>query len=106
MTDSRPYISGLDEIEYSNWMRSNFKYEGMFEHVKRRIENKLDESDFFEEDRVEVTEAQIRRVLGSVENKLRDDFWELAQELERSRDLNDNYINGLLDAKQDPKEIK
>jgi hypothetical protein len=93
--DRRPYIGGLDDIECSNLFRHN----ALFYHVKEVIENNSDKNSYIDnEDLVAVEDAQISRVIGIIENKLKEDLFEFAEELDRCKQANDKYIDGLLDA--------
>ena len=98
--DRRPYVSGLDSTECSNYLRSLFKHDGLFYYVRDGIKNKSDKDDYFEGDdmMIEVEEKKIYRVIGLIENKLREDLCGYADKLEKSRDESDKYIDGLLDA--------
>lgn len=97
--DRRPSIRGLDDIECSNLCRTWFKYEELFYHVKRIVDNNLDKSDYFPDfELAEVKEDQIHRVLGIIEDKIRSELFEFAQELEDSTKEVNSYIDGLLDS--------
>jgi hypothetical protein len=98
--DRRPYISGLDDIECSNYLRGLFKHDGLFYEVKRILEVDLDRSDYMPEDwnPVELSDEQIHRVLGIVEEKIREDLHDYSVSLEESKTKVDAYIDGLLDA--------
>lgn len=97
--DRRPYIGGLDDCECSNYLRGLFKHDGLFYYVKEAIKNKSDASDYFkDEELIDVEEKKIHRVIGIIENKLREELCEYAKELETSKEAVDKYIDGLLDA--------
>lgn len=97
--DRRPGISGLDDIECSNYLRGLFKHDGLFYYVKDILARGADKGDYFEDDvLVEVEESKVHRVIGIIENKLREELGEYADSLEKSKEAVDNYIDGLLDA--------
>lgn len=103
--DRRPYISGLDDAEFYNTMKTWFKWGGLTEHAKKKIEYKEDLEDYIDKEEVaEVTDAQISRVVYAIEDKIREELYEFVKELEQSRKETDNYINGILDAVQTIKE--
>lgn len=98
--DRRPYIGGLDECECSNYLRGLFKHDGLYHHVVAAIKNKSDKDDYFDSEDmlIEVEDKKIQRVVGIIENKLREDLVEYANELEKCKEAVDKYIDGLLDA--------
>lgn len=103
--DRRPYIRGFDDCDGWQTVREWFKYDGMFDTVKRAIVDDKDLKNFFDSDAEEMkkeglTENQIHRVLSIVEDEVRSKLWEYVEELEQSREKVDRYIDGLLDARQ------
>lgn len=98
--DRRPYIGGMDEIECSNYLRGLFKHDGLYHHVKEVLKTKSDKDNYFEDDEmmVGIEDKKLQRFIGIVEDKLRRELWEMAEELEKGKESVDKYIDGLLDA--------
>ena len=82
--DNRPYIRGLDLTEYQNLKKQWFKWDHLYLKFKGNNPDMHDETvcDF-----IYFLETEMDREIG-----------EFAEELDKSQELNDAYINGLLDA--------
>lgn len=97
--DRRPHVAGWDDCDVGNYLRGLFKHDGLLEYVMRAIKNNSDKCDYFpDQELAEVSEDQASRVIGIIEDKLRTDLFEMAQEFDASIEKNNAYIDGLLDA--------
>ena len=100
--DNRPYISGWDTCDHSNICKGWFKYGGL---MHRWLQTKKyptstfgepDEDKMSDEDKIRLETAH--EVVGVIEDVIREELWEHAEELEESRKEFNKYIDGLQDA--------
>ena len=100
--DNRPYISGWDTTEHYNTCRGWFKHDGLF-HAWTQ-DKKYPISTFGSPDEDKMTPEQKAEsetaysVISFLEDKIREELWEHAEELDKDRERMDHYINGLQDA--------
>lgn len=79
----RPYIQGLDEIEFSNLMRNWFKHDGLgFKALK-------------EVNKEGITEDQMFAVISAIEDTIRNELYGYAKELEESKTKLEAFLDGV-----------
>ena len=84
----RPYIQGLDEIEFSNLMRNWFKHGGM----DAAILAKLGKQDWRQ---LEFNAPSPFKIISLVEEVIRDELYGYAKELEDSKTKLEAFLDGV-----------
>ncbi len=81
----RPYIGGFDDSEFYNLMKSWFKHGGLVDYARKSIENEGDT----------VAEQDISKIVYHLEDKIREELYEFAKELEESKTKLESFLDGV-----------
>jgi chromosome segregation and condensation protein ScpB len=77
----RPYIRGLDEIEFSNLVKGWFKYGGLEAAVMRYTN--------------QIPIEQVAEVISAIEDTVREDLYEYAKDLSESQVKLKAFLDGV-----------
>jgi len=79
----RPYIQGLDEIEFSNLMRNWFKHGGLETAALKELSRKYIPID------------RLSEVISAIEDTIRNELYGYAVELEESKTKLEAFLDGV-----------
>ena len=78
----RPYIRGLDDIEFSNLMKGWFKYGGLEAAAKKELNQAISDDD-------------IAEVISAIEGIVREELYEYAKDLAESQVKLKAFLDGV-----------
>jgi len=86
MLSMRPYIQGLDEIEFSNLMRSWFKHGGLETTALKELGRKYSSG---------IPVDRLSEVISAIEDTIRNELYGYAVELEESKTKLEAFLDGV-----------
>ena len=82
----RPYIQGLDEIEFSNLMRNWFKHGGLETTALKELGRKYCSG---------IPIDRLSEVISAIEDTIRNELYGYAKELEESKTKLESFLDGV-----------
>ena len=97
MLNMRPYIQGLDEIEFSNLMRNWFKYGELEAVVVKKLDKSAPEHDAIPDGIAgsSYNSTIASRVISALEDTIRNELYGYAKELEDSKTKLEAFLDGV-----------
>lgn len=90
----RPYIQGLDEIEFSNLMRNWFKHGGIEAAVTRKLSSGGVRAELTKNDYDQI-KSHLPKIISYIEDTIRNELYGYAKELEESKTKLESFLDGV-----------
>ena len=90
----RPYIQGLDEIEFSNLMRNWFKHGELEAAVSRKLSRADVQAELTKNDYDQIR-LHLPKVISYIEDTIKNELYGYAKELEESKTKLESFLDGV-----------